>query len=154
MSPQGTGPVHRHPRGCWAGSSDSSYIFREAGGTVGPPCAGVQELLFQSALFKDLPVGVSSSPSAGSSSALPTPLKAAGGIPSPSPAAERGWGGPALPSPGLWNRVKETQMPRARAGRGSPGSSTHLWVLPGPEGPSQPGGAQVWGLSGSGTLGS
>ena len=30
-SPQGTGPVHRHPRGCWAGSSGSSYICREAG---------------------------------------------------------------------------------------------------------------------------
>ena len=74
------------------------------GGTMGPPCAGVQELLFQSSLFKDPPVGVSSSPSAGSSSALPTPLKAAGGIPSPSPAAERGWGGPALPSPGLWEQ--------------------------------------------------
>ena len=74
------------------------------GGTVGPPCAGVQELLFQSSLFKDPPVGVSSSPSAGSSSALPTPLKAAGGIPSPSPAVERGWGGPALPSPGLWEQ--------------------------------------------------
>ena len=74
------------------------------GGTVGPLDAGVQELLFQSALFKDLPVGVSSSPSAGSSSALPSLLKAAGGIPSPSSAAERGWGGPALPSPGLWEQ--------------------------------------------------
>ena len=42
---QGTGPVPRCPRGCWAGSSCSSYICREVGGTVGPLCVGVQELL-------------------------------------------------------------------------------------------------------------
>ena len=74
------------------------------GGTVGPLDAGVQELLFQSALFKDLPVGVSSSPSEESSTGLPSPLKAAGGIPSPAVAAETGWGGPALPSSGLWEQ--------------------------------------------------
>ena len=34
MSPQGTGPVHRRPQGCRDGSSGSSYICREAGGTV------------------------------------------------------------------------------------------------------------------------
>ena len=64
--------------------------------------------------------------------------------------------GVALPSPvlGSGNRVKETQVPRGHAGRASPVSSASLWVLPGPEGPSQPGGAQVWGFSGSGTLGS
>ena len=46
----------------------------------------------------------------------------------------------ALPSPvlGSGNRVKETQVPRGHAGRALPGSSASLWVLPGPEGPSQP----------------
>ena len=111
----------------------------EARGTVGPPFAGVQELLFQCFLFE--------APHQGhphlslKDSALPSqPLKAAGGTPSSSPAAER-LGLPCrLQSWASGNRVKETQMPRARAGRGSPGSSTHLWVLPGPEGPSKPGG--------------
>ena len=53
MSPHGTGPVPRCPLGCWAGSFCSCYICREVGGTVGPPCAGVQELQFQHVLFED-----------------------------------------------------------------------------------------------------
>ncbi|CAM9149923.1 unnamed protein product [Rangifer tarandus platyrhynchus] len=75
----------------------------------------------------------------------PDPIRAAGGTPGSSPAAERlGW---PLP-PQCWapgNRVKETQAPRACAGRGSPGISTPLWVLPGLEGPSQPEGCPSLG---------
>ena len=52
-SPQGTGPLPRCPRGCWAGFSGSSYICREAGGHCEATVCRVQELLFQRVLFED-----------------------------------------------------------------------------------------------------
>ena len=66
---------------------------------MGPLCA-VQELLFQRVLFEDPHWGLPHLPL--QDPALPSnPLKAAGGTPRSSPAAERGSGGPTLPSPGL-----------------------------------------------------
>ena len=86
-------------------------------GTVGPLCGGVQELLFQHVFFEDPPWGLPHLPLQDPAVAS-NPPKAAGGTPSPHPAAERGWGGHALPSPGLLGTVKETQAPRAPSGRG------------------------------------
>ena len=76
-----------HLQGCW--------------GTVGPLCVGVQELLFQDVLFEDAPWGLPHLPLQDPALASNPPPKAAGDTPSPHPAPERGWGGPALPSPGL-----------------------------------------------------
>ena len=138
-SPQGTGPFHRRPRGCWTGSPGSSYICREAGGTVGPLCAGVQELLFQRVLFEDphwgLPHLTLQDP------ALPSNPPKATGAPLVHSSYRERLG--RLHPPQSWapgNRVKETRVPRAHGVRESPGSSASLWVLPGPEGPSEPGG--------------
>ena len=86
------------------------------------------------------------------------PLKAAGGISSLSPAAERSWGSPSLgaapPSPvlGSWEQSEGDTGAQSSCRQESPGSSASLWVLPGPEGPSQSMGARVRGPSGPGTL--
>ena len=67
---------------------------------MGPPCAGVQELLLQRVPFEDPHWGLPHLPL--QDPAMPSnPPKAARGTPSSSPAAERGSGGPTLPSPGL-----------------------------------------------------
>ena len=114
--PQGTGPVHRRPRGCWTGSPGSSYIFREAGGTVGPLCAGVQELLFQRVLFEDphwgLPHLSLQDP------ALPSNPPKATGAPLVHSSYRERLG--RLHPPQSWapgNRMEETQVPRGRACR-------------------------------------
>ena len=101
MSPQVAGP--QIPLRLLAGSSGSAMFAGRLGPIAGSPCAAVQNLLFQRVLFEDLHyVGVPSSHSAGPSSALPTPKsKDSRCTPSSSPAAGRGWGDPALPSPGL-----------------------------------------------------
>ena len=85
----------------------------------------------------------------------PNPVKAAGGTPSSSPAAERGWGGPALPCPGLlgteWRRHRRPELPQAGGDLAALypyGCSLVLRV------PASLGGAWVCGPSGSGTLGS
>ena len=72
------------------------------GATVGSCCGatvcrspGVQHVLFE-----DPPWGLPHLPLQDPALAS-NPPKAAGGTPSPPPAADRGWGGPALPSPGL-----------------------------------------------------
>ena len=54
----------------------------------------------QHVLFEDPPWGLPHFPLQDPALAS-NPPKAAGGTPSPPPAADRGWGGPALPSPGL-----------------------------------------------------
>ena len=62
------------------------------------------------------PPAASSSPSAGPSSVLQPP-KSSRGTPTSSPAADRGWGGPTLPCPGLlgteWKRHRRPELLQA-----------------------------------------
>ena len=106
-------------------------------GTVGPPCAGVRELLFQHVLFEDphwgLPHLLLKDPALHSH-----PPKAAGGTPSSSQLQREVEA--ALPSLvlGSWEQSEGDAGAQSSCRQESPGSSASLWVLPGPEGPSQP----------------
>ena len=109
MFPQGTGPVHRRPWGCWAGCSRG---WEHYGATV---CMSPGAAVPACSLWRS-PRGASSPPSAGPSSAL-QPSKSSRGTPTSSPAADRGWGGPTLPCPGLlgteWKRHRRPELLQA-----------------------------------------
>ena len=135
--------IPRHPWGCWLGPPAALHLQGGWGPLGFTMCCCSGAAVPACSLCRS-PLGWAwgpSSRSAGPSSALPTSLKAkaAGTAQFITSCSDRlGWPHPPQPcAPG--NGVQEIQATRAHAGRESTASFVSLWMLPGPEGPSQTG---------------